>query len=467
MRFLTADWIYHQGTLRRDWALVIDQGRVVATGQREALLAAHPEASHEAHPGRAITPGTVSAHSHAFQVLLRGVGDHPSSFKDWVSSRLYPLLKSLDDDALRAASELCFHQMARAGITSVGEFHYVHCGLGPEHPLRASEQARIVVDAARRVGLRITLLYTLYDICSRPGQARMAHSASLGVQAARELASHYAGDPAVTVAPAPHSLHGATQGAIEAAASLAEEFDTPWHIHLAEQEDDVPYAREKHGARPLEVLERWGVLDSRTVLVHGIWLSPEERALLAERGGSLVTNPTTNMALGDGIAELSDLVARGVRVALGTDMNAAPNVFAELRAAEYLQRVAALKMGCLPRARTETPDPGLLFELATSNGARVLGQEAGALEPGEWADLLVVDLDDPSLLPASALPPSNSEQGTALLNLLSSAMVAETALAEVWVAGQPIVAAGEVSSLPLSDLRRRLAACRALQGVAL
>lgn len=464
MRLLRADWTFHEGTLVRDRGLALDSaGRIAANEPWGALRTRYPDAPCQERPGLAIVPGTVSAHSHAFQVLLRGAGDHPRSFKDWVDSRLYPLVGSLDDASLQAASELCFQQMARAGITSVGEFHYVHCGRGPQHAFRGLEQAQIVVDAARRVGLRITLLYTLYDVCSRPGQKRMAHEAAAGVAAAKALAERYADDPAVIVAPSPHSLHGATRGAIEAGAALARELDTPWHIHLAEQEDDVPFAREKHGARPLEVLEAWGILDARTVLVHGIWLSPEERALLAERGGSLVSNPTTNMALGDGIAALSDLVKRGVTVALGTDMNAAPNVFAELRCAEYLQRVEALKMGCIPRARAETPDPGLLFQLATRNGARVLGQETGSLAGGEWADYLEVDLSDPSLIPASLLPPDDPEAGPALLNLLSSALVPETGLAAVYVAGEEIAQRGRLLGLDSAELSARLRASRALR----
>ena len=475
MRLLTADWIHHRGALRREHALLLAEGRVLAAGPLAAVEAAAVEAAaaeagsapgpqglQRVHlAGKALVPGTVSAHSHAFQILLRGKGDHPRSFSDWVTTRLYPLIASLDDDSLRAASELCFAQMARAGITSVGEFHYVHNATDGRG--RAFEQAQIVVDAARRVGLRITLLYTLYDVRARPGQARMAHSAELGAQVARDLAARYRDDPAVLVAPAPHSLHGASRGAIEVGAALADELDMPWHIHLAEQQADVPSAEERYGVRPLEALETWGVLTERTVLVHGIWLSPEERALLAARGGSLVTNPTTNMALGDGIAALSELVAAGVCVALGTDMNAAPNVFSELRTAEYLQRVAALRMGCIPRAGSETPEPARLFELATRNGARVLGQDAGELAPGQWADLLVVDLGAPSLLPASALSPEDPEAGAALLNLLASAMVPEEALSEVWVAGEAIVRSGEVSGLSLRELGARLRGCAALR----
>lgn len=455
MQLWRADWIHHQGTFRRDHALLIDdEGRIAACGPRAQVEAAAPEAELRELRGRAIAPGTISAHSHAFQVFLRGAGDHPASFPDWVSRYLYPLLERLDDDSLEAAALLCFHQMLRAGITTVGEFHYVHNGV--DFAGRAGELSRIVIRAARKVGLRIAFLSTLYDVRKRPGQGRMARPAAAAVSEIRALADELASDPHVTILPAPHSLHGATREAIEAGAALADELDTRWHIHLAEQEDDVPFAQEQHGARPLEVLERWGVLSERTVLVHGIWLSPDERALLAERGGGLVTNPTTNMALGDGIAPLRDFLDRGVTVGLGTDMNAAPNVLTELRTAEYLQRVESLEMGRLPRVGGAEPDPAALWQLATTHGAELLGVEAGALAPGQWADLLVIDLGDPSLLPGALLG------GDALLNLLSSSMVPETALAETWVGGRCVATRGEVAGLPLEELRARVAASPAL-----
>src|SRR5690606_8753498 len=132
------------------------------------------------------------------------------------------------------------------------------------------------------------------------------------VEGIRRLHREYAGDPATTVLPAPHSLHGATREAVEAGAALAAELGSRWHIHLAEQHSDVGYSQRIHEGTPLEVLDSWGVLDRRTVVVHGIWLSEAERTLLAERGGALVSNPTTNMALGDGIAPLTDLVHQGV-----------------------------------------------------------------------------------------------------------------------------------------------------------
>lgn len=453
-RLFTADWIHQGGTFRPGLALLIGaDGRVVANGplaEVASLPAAQGAVRHDLR-ARAIAPGTVSAHSHAFQVFLRGAGDHPLSFADWVGRVLYPVALALDDEALEAASLLCFAQMAQAGITTVGEFHYVHNG--PDFAPRGEELARIVIGAARQVGLRIALIDTLYDVTRREGQRRMARSVEDAVASVRRLAAATADDPAVTVLPAPHSLHGATRQAVEAAAALADELDTRWHIHLAEQQGDEAHARQAHGNSPLQVLEDWGVLSERTVLVHGIWLAEAEQELLAERGGALVSNPTTNMALGDGIAPLPALIARGVPVALGTDMNAAPNVFHEIRTAEYLQRVKALEMGCLPRAgRDGPPDPARLFTMGTRWGGEALGLKTGDLEPGWWADFLVLDLSDPSLLPGAALG------GDALLNSLSSSMVPQTAIEQAWVGGRSILQDGALTGIEREALAAKVGA---------
>jgi len=372
-----------------------------------------------------------------------------------VTRYLYPLVSKLDDASIEAAALLCFATMARAGITTVGEFHYLHND--PDGSDRGQDLARIVIGAARRVGLRIGLLRAVYDVASRPGQRSMAQDVSRSLESIRALSEEFKAHPEVTVMPAPHSLHGASREAIEGSAALAAELDTRWHIHLAEQEGDVPYCLEKHGARPLEVLDRWGVLDERATLVHGIWLDEGERSLLAQRGGGLVSNPTTNMALGDGIAALPDLLERGVTVGLGTDMNACPNVFAEMRAAEYLQRVQALKMGRIPGVGGEAPDPARIFDLGTRNGGALLGIETGAIEAGQWADLLAIDLEDPSLLPASVLG------GDPLLNALSSAMTPETAIRGAWVGGRRILTDGELSGLSRSDLAAAVRSAKAIQ----
>jgi cytosine/adenosine deaminase-related metal-dependent hydrolase len=147
-----------------------------------------------------------------------------------------------------------------------------------------------------------------------------------------------------------------------------------------------------------------------------------------------------------------------VHVGLGTDMNAAPNVFAEMRAAEYLQRVKKLKMGCLPRTKIgSNPEPARIFDMGTRWGAEALGVAAGALEAGAWGDMLVIDLDDPSLLPAAALG------GDALLNALTSSMVPQTAIREVWIGGKQVMKDGAVAGIDREELAGKVRAAAAIR----
>jgi 5-methylthioadenosine/S-adenosylhomocysteine deaminase len=443
MKLFTADYVFIGRRFVAGGAVLVDgEGRIVAAGPEGDVAADGAERVELA--GCALVPGCVNSHTHSFQVLLRGNGDNARDFRDWVDGHLYPLVERLDERALVAAAMLAYAEMALAGVTAVGEFFYVHAGEGNRH-------AAAVVEAGRRMGLRVALLRTMYDLGSKPGQARFRESVAEAVENTRELAARFASDPHVVVRPAPHSLHGASEEMIRAAAALAAELDAPMHIHLAEQRGDLDLSLERYGTSPLRALDRMGALSGRTVLVHAIWLDEGERALLAEKGGALAYNPLTNMALGDGIAGIPDLVARGVPVSLGTDANNRLNIYDEMRAVEYLQRVHALEMGIVPGAAPDSRGTALpLFEMGTANGARTLGLETGRIAPGLWADLVALDLGDPSLWPAAA------SGGDDLLNAVVYSMVAQTAVRHSWVAGRPLVADGRLANVSLDEIRARV-----------
>lgn len=459
MQLFLADWVYLDDAFQKSAGVLTDDaGRIVATGGRDALLA-RPDAAKATKvelSRRALLPGTIDAHSHSFQVLLRGSSDHPASFRDWVRAHLYPLVERLDEGSLEAAALLCFSQMARAGVTTVGEFHYVHNA--EDYTPASARLANVVIGAARKVGLRIAFVRALYDVQERLGQGRFAETPAAAADAIRALRKEHAKDACVSVLPAPHSLHGATRDAISTGAALAKELGTRWHIHLAEQQGDLGYAQRVHSTTPLRVLDDWGLLDERTVVVHGIWLSPDEQRLLVERRAGLVSNPSTNMALGDGIAPLTELVGLGATVALGTDLNARPCIFDEIRTAEYLQRVKHLRMGMIPTGGKEgvAPDPVKLLTMGTRHGADVLGVDAGALAPGKWADLVALDLHDPSLLPAGV------RGGRALVSAVTSSVAAESAVTDVFVAGRPVVRERALVNVTLGEVAERLQGAKAL-----
>jgi 5-methylthioadenosine/S-adenosylhomocysteine deaminase len=453
MLLFTADYIFIGRRFVPDAAVLVDDsGRIAAVGSASDVAALPEAASAERRDlsGFALVPGCVNSHTHSFQVLLRGNGDNAANFRDWVDGHLYPLVERLDRDALVAAATLAYAEMALSGTTSVGEFFYVHHG--PHGEADGNAHAAGVVEAGRRVGLRVALLRTMYDKGTKPGQARFRESVDEAVARTRALRDQFASDPHVRVLPAPHSLHGASAQMLQAGAALAEELGGTFHIHLSEQQGDLAYARDLYGASPLRALDALGVLSERTVVVHGIWLDEGERAMLGERGGGLAYNPLTNMALGDGIANVPDLVARGVAVSLGTDANNRLNLYDEMRAVEYLQRVSRLEMGIVPGVVADSRGTALpLFEMGTAGGARTMRLETGRLEVGLWADMVALDLDDPSLLPGSLAG------GDDLLNAVVYSMVAQTAVRHSWVNGRPLVVDGKLANLTREELREMVA----------
>lgn len=392
-----------------------------------------------------LVPGCVNAHSHAFQVLLRPSTGQPQHFKDWVDRFLYPCVLELDEERLYASAVLVFHEMLRAGITTVGEFHYVN-NL-PDGQSSEQVYARALIRAAETVGLRICLIRTLYDQRHKPGQMRFQEPLTQAISQTEALAQIYADHPLVSVLPAPHSLHGASRELICAGAELAKRLGTPWHIHLAEQRGDADFALERYGLRPLACLEAWGVLDADACIVHGIWFDDVDLDRMQRYGCRQVYNPLTNMALGDGIARLPELLQRGVPVALGTDANTDSSLFLEARMAEYLQRSQKLSMGHVSAEQ--------LFAMTNRYGAHALGLPTGDLAVGQAADFLGVDLSSPSMLPALYSASASAEGSAealrqALLNQLLFSAIPQEAIQAVYVAGEKRVEAGQHLTVDLA-----------------
>ncbi len=390
-----------------------------------------------------VVPGCVNAHSHAFQVLLRPTTGQPQHFKDWVDRFLYPCVLALDEERLYASAVLVFHEMLRAGITTVGEFHYVN-NL-PDGQSSEQLYAHTLIRAAETVGLRISLIRTLYDQRNKPGQMRFQESLEQAMTQTEALARRYADNPLVSVLPAPHSLHGASRELVCAGAELAKRLGTPWHIHLSEQPGDAEFAIERYGLRPLACLESWGILDQDACIIHGIWFDDDDLERMQTHACRQVYNPLTNMALGDGIARLPELLARGVPVALGTDANTDSSLFLEARMAEYLQRSQQLSMGHVSAEQ--------LFAMTNRNGAHALGLSTGHLAVGQAADFLAINLSSPSMLPARVTKETGPDAlRQALLNQLLFSAVPQEAIQAVYVAGQKRIESGKHVRIDLATI---------------
>src|SRR5213593_4367281 len=289
--------------------------------------------------GRALLPGTVNAHCHTFQSLLRGLGDD-LDFAGWRDRVLYPFSERLDRDGIGLGAAFAFAEMLRHGVTTCVDFFYLNDG--------GHENAEAVIAAARAVGIRLVLARTMYDWEGAP--TRYRESSADAARRVRELIAAHRHDATVDVHAAPHSPHGASPAMIRAGWEGAESENVPMHVHVAEGRYEGERSVREHGATPVRHLDGLGALGARTIAVHAVWLDDEEVALMGARGAALAYCPSSNMFLGDGVTRVPELLRAGVRVGLGTDggcTNSRLSVFEEMRMASLLQRVRLLDGGAL------------------------------------------------------------------------------------------------------------------------
>jgi 5-methylthioadenosine/S-adenosylhomocysteine deaminase len=367
----------------RDHAFVMQGGTIVATGSREELAERYPDDEREDWGDVAVLPGTVNAHAHSFQALLRGFGDD-MTFAGWRDLVLYPFSERLDREGIRTGALLDFAEMLKAGVTTVADFFYIHDG--------SNENDLAVIEAARDLGIRLVLARAMYDWTGAP--KRFQESTVRSRENFLELHQAYRADRFVFPQPAPHSLHAASPEMVQAGAGLAEELDIPFHIHVAEYREEREQILERHGMSPVRYLDSLGALTERTILVHCVWADDDDLALIAERGGRIVHNPGANAFLGDGIAPFRQMLERNIRTCLGTDggcTNSRQSIFDDMRMAALLQKAANAD------ASVMRAEDALIA--GTARGGEVLGLPVGRIAADHAADLVVVDLRALSLQP--------------------------------------------------------------------
>ncbi len=382
-------------------------------------------------PRRALLPGFVNAHSHAFQRGLRGRGETfpegAGSFWTWREA-MYGLVGSIDRDRLGELSRRAFAEMRDAGITAVGEFHYLH----HEDDLDWAFD-EVVLDAAAEVGIRIVLLEVYYRTggIGEPLDEARRRFATPSVEAYLERLDALAErvDPATqSVGVAPHSIRAATPGEFATLHAEARRRGMVVHAHVEEQPREVEACRAAYGKTPMAaILDATGSAEGFTA-VHATHTSERDMERLGEAGGAVCVCPLTEANLGDGIPSLEPLLAAGGPVCLGTDSNARISLLEETRWLEYGQRLAGECRGAL--VDDEGSVAGWLVEAATEAGARSLGLHAGRIEAGRLADLVAIDLDHPSLAGADA-----DTLAPALVFGAGNAAVAATSVGGRWREG--------------------------------
>jgi 5-methylthioadenosine/S-adenosylhomocysteine deaminase len=328
-------------------------------------------------------PGLINAHTHLFQTLIRGVYER-LGFLEWLR-RIYLTGRVLEPEDCLQGALVGLGEAVQSGVTTVVDHHFLN---------RTPELAEATIAAFRQVGVRCVLARCVMDVGGL-APPEVVETPEAGLRACEALlAAHRAdleaGALAIWTGPNTPPINS-SEALIREAHAFARAHGIGVSTHVAEAASVVEATRADHGDEGVIALfDRLGALaGARLLCAHSVHLSPREIGLLAAAGGSVSHNPVSNGFLGDGIAPITDMLAAGVNVALGTD-GAASNNSQDMF---EVMKVAAL----FQRARTQDPaalPPETVLRLATINGARALGldHEIGSLEPGKRADLIVVDL---------------------------------------------------------------------------
>ena len=330
--------------------------------------------------GQLALPGLINGHCHAAMTLFRGLADD-LSLADWLNNHIFPAeAKHVTPDMVYWCSKLAAAELILSGTTTVAD-SYFH-----EH-----HAAKAFADA----GLRAVAAQGVIDFPA-PGvpdpEKKISHAA--------EFLSQWRNHPLVSPAVFAHSPYTCSPETLVAAKELARSEKTLFFIHTAETEQEAEMIQGRLGDSPVRHLYKLGLLDSETICIHAVWLDEQDLDILAETGAAVVVCPQSNLKLASGIAPLQGMLARGIRVGIGTDGAASNNrldLLREMDVCAKLHKLRDLDPVAVPASK--------VISMATRDGASVLGlqENVGQLEVGKMADIILVNLDVPHLQPMHGL----------------------------------------------------------------
>jgi cytosine/adenosine deaminase-related metal-dependent hydrolase len=381
--------------------------------------------------GEIVTAGLVNTHHHLYQWMTRGRAAGCDLF-GWLTE-LYPVWGRLSVEDVGAAATVGLAELARSGATTVADHHYVV-------PRGDDTVFDAIAEAARRVGVRIHLSRGSMDLGESDGGLppdNIVETTDAILASTESVVARLHDGDRVSVVVAPCSPFSVSAELMRESATLARRLGLRLHTHLAETLDEEHHCLERFGCRPVELMERWGWLDTDVWYAHLVHANLAEVGRIGRAGAGVAHCPSSNGRLGAGICPVRDLLDAGVAVGLGVDgaaSNEAGGLFSEIRQALYLARLRAL--------RGDAISPAEALALATSGGAACLGRpDLGRLEVGAPADLAVWpagDLQDmPDPLTALALGPDRRVR-------------------HLLVAGDKVVVEGELLGVDLDAARSEL-----------
>jgi 5-methylthioadenosine/S-adenosylhomocysteine deaminase len=357
-------------------SVAIRGNRIVAVGPAAEIARGYKGRDTLEARDRVVMPGLINTHTHAPMVLYRGLGDD-LALMDWLQKYIFPAeAKTVSPAFVRTGTALAALEMIRSGTTTYVDMYYFE-----------EEIARVT----KRAGLRGVLGQTIIEF-----PVADAKTPADALQRAEAFIQEFHKDDLITPAVAPHAVYTNDAASLTHARDLALKYNVPLVVHVAETEAEIPMSLERHKARPVAALDALGLFAARFIAAHGVWVQPDEIALLRQRGVGVAHNPESNMKLASGTAPVPQYLDAGVAVGLGTDGAASNNdldMFEAMRQAAFLHKL-------------QSNDPQVVsarvaVEMATLGGARVIGREKdlGSLEAGKLADVIVVRMDQPRQVP--------------------------------------------------------------------
>lgn len=379
-------------------------------------------------------PGLANTHSHVFHRAIRGHSQRGvADFWAW-RELMYAVAERLDPDSLYALARATYAEMALSGITTVGEFFYLHHDTGGRRYAEPNLLGETVVQAAGDAGIRITLLDTCYLQAGVDGTRLQGVQQRFGDGSWQEWAQRVdalTGSPTARVGAAVHSVRAVPRDALRPVAAFAAERDLPLHVHVSEQPAENAAALAAFGLTPVGLLHQEGVLGAATTAVHATHLTDADIATLGATRTTISMCCTTERDLADGVGPAARLHAAGSPIVVGSDAHMAIDLWEEARAVELDERLVSGRRG---HFRTDQ-----LLTALTSAGAASLGwHDTGRLAPGNLADLITIRLDSPRTAGARA--------GDPLAHAVFAATGAD--ITTVIVGGRTVVEDGEHIAVP-------------------
>ena len=329
--------------------------------------------------GNVLMPGFVNAHTHVPMTAMRGYGDG-NNLQDWLNNYIFPVEARWDDRAVRACTALGLAEMIASGVTSIADM-YMHTDIIAQEVASAGISANLCCGGV--------LFGDTFDPAT--------HGDCV---AQRELTEkwHNYNDGQIRIDASIHGEYTSRKELWQWMADYAREHNLGMHVHISETKAEHEACIARHGKTPIQTLNDYGVWDTRAIAAHCVWTTPEDWAIMAEKGISAIHNPISNLKLGSGIAPVPAMKKAGVNVCLGTDgvsSNNCTDFFSDLKFAAILHNGA----GCDPLALL----PLDALKMATRDGGIALGRQTGVIQAGYEADLILVDFSHLNLTPCHSV----------------------------------------------------------------